>query len=223
MKVGAYGIISSRLIRTDRNGTRYYEGMVTCPRCGGAGGAECWKYTGWTCYKCGGSGKVADAWCERTPEYEAKLEAKRIAKAEKQRAYEEAHAEEVHREKVTADVCKSQRSIGTCQLRHCRSCETCQHRFYCSLLTDALINIEEAKKVGVEVDQFMENLLAVDRTEPVTIETLDGEPCIEGKWFDNAWGSSTRCITKPNGEKVYTSATTDRGLAKYGLRNRQGA
>lgn len=28
-----------------------------CPRCGGAGGADKWKLTGWTCHRCLGSGK----------------------------------------------------------------------------------------------------------------------------------------------------------------------
>jgi len=27
-----------------------------CHRCGGAGGSDCWKHTGWRCYQCGGSG-----------------------------------------------------------------------------------------------------------------------------------------------------------------------
>ena len=31
-----------------------------CTRCGGAGFADCWKYTGGVCYKCNGTGK-ADA------------------------------------------------------------------------------------------------------------------------------------------------------------------
>ena len=82
----------AKLIRIDRNGTKYFEGMVTCDRCGGAGGADQWKYTGWNCYKCGGTGKVFDKWKEYTPEYEAKLEARRKAKAEK---YEREHAEEI--------------------------------------------------------------------------------------------------------------------------------
>lgn len=82
----------AKLIRVDRNGTKYWEGMVTCDRCGGAGGADQWKYTGWNCYKCGGTGKVFDKWKEYTPEYEAKLEARRKAKAEK---YEREHAEEI--------------------------------------------------------------------------------------------------------------------------------
>lgn len=81
------------LIRVDRNGTKYYEGMCTCGRCGGAGGGDQWKYTGWTCYECGGSGKVMGKWKEYTPEYEAKLEAKRAAKrAEQERIWAEEEA-----------------------------------------------------------------------------------------------------------------------------------
>lgn len=37
--------------------------QTKCGRCGGAGGSDKWKHTGWTCYQCGGHGKgpvVAD-------------------------------------------------------------------------------------------------------------------------------------------------------------------
>lgn len=84
------------LIRTDRNGTKYYEGLVTCDRCGGLGGHEKWAYTGWTCYKCGGSGKIQGRWKEYTPEYEAKLLARREAKRKK---WEEEHKEEIEERK----------------------------------------------------------------------------------------------------------------------------
>lgn len=30
---------------------------TACGRCGGKGGGDQWKHTGWTCYQCGGSGK----------------------------------------------------------------------------------------------------------------------------------------------------------------------
>jgi hypothetical protein len=30
--------------------------QTKCSRCGGAGGAEKWRHTGWTCFQCGGSG-----------------------------------------------------------------------------------------------------------------------------------------------------------------------
>jgi nucleoid-associated protein YgaU len=82
----------AKLIRVDRNGTKYYEGYVPCSRCGGAGGSDAWAYTGWTCYKCGGSGKEWDSWKEYTPEYEAKLEARREARRQK---YLEEHKAEI--------------------------------------------------------------------------------------------------------------------------------
>lgn len=80
------------LIRVDRNGTKYMQGEVPCERCGGAGGADKWAYTGWTCYSCGGSGKQIGTWKEYTPEYEKKLEERRRARREK---WEKEHAEEI--------------------------------------------------------------------------------------------------------------------------------
>lgn len=80
------------LIRIDRNGTKYWHGLVPCSRCGGAGGADKWSFTGWKCYKCGGSGTEEGNWKEYTPEYEAKLMARRQARYEK---YLADHAEEI--------------------------------------------------------------------------------------------------------------------------------
>ena len=89
------------LIRVDRNGTKYYEGMIECDRCGGVGIYYIGVHNGqplpsWVdngvCFKCGGTGKVEGKWKEYTPEYEAKLEARRKAKAEK---WAQDHAEEI--------------------------------------------------------------------------------------------------------------------------------
>ena len=88
--------MSAKLIKIDRNGTKYYEGMVTCPRCGGQGGSDQWQYTGWTCYECGGTGKVFDSWVERTPEYEAKLAERRAARARKKAQELRERAEEIN-------------------------------------------------------------------------------------------------------------------------------
>lgn len=96
----------AKLIKIDRNGSKHFEGMVTCDRCQGRG----WFATGTcngqlvpshvdnaVCWKCHGAGKVFGKWIERTPEYQAKLDAKRQAKiAEKQAQWE---AEEAEREK----------------------------------------------------------------------------------------------------------------------------
>lgn len=77
--------MTTRLIRTDRNGTKYYE-SDECPRCGGTGLIDIYTHVeGGRCYKCGGSGKFYHSWKERTPEYQAKLDERRrqrlIAKA----------------------------------------------------------------------------------------------------------------------------------------------
>ena len=85
------------LIRVDRNGTKIYEDW-RCPHCWGAGGADCWIYTGYTCYQCGGSGKRSKPKIirEYTPEYQAKLDAQRAKRAEKKLAEERAHADELN-------------------------------------------------------------------------------------------------------------------------------
>lgn len=68
-------------IRTDRNGTKVFHDW-TCPRCGGAGRSDNWWRTGYTCHACGGTGRrnTPKVVKEYTPEYAAKLEAKRLAK-----------------------------------------------------------------------------------------------------------------------------------------------
>lgn len=74
-------------LRTDKNGTRYFND-TTCPRCGGRGGWEGWP--GFTCYECGGSGRSGGTIVKiYVPEYEEKLRARRLAKAEKAAAERE--------------------------------------------------------------------------------------------------------------------------------------
>lgn len=96
----------AELIRIDRNGTKYYQGMIPCDRCDGKGiyyiGVcndkliPSWVDQG-VCFKCGGLGKVKGKWKEYTPEYAAKLEARRKAKAEK---WQQEHAEEIARQEA---------------------------------------------------------------------------------------------------------------------------
>lgn len=83
------------LIKTDRNGTKYYEGLVTCDRCNGRGLfivrvennrlIPAQPDSG-VCYKCGGRGKVMGAWKEYTEEYRAKLDAQNAKGAAKKKA-----------------------------------------------------------------------------------------------------------------------------------------
>ena len=224
MRTEPYGVISRTLVRTDRNGTKYYTGIAKCDRCGGLGGGNQWEYTGWTCYKCGGKGQYATEWCERTDEYQQKLDTKRVEREAKKLAEQKANEAEIIKNNMVRNCANSEKAIATCNGRKGHGCETCEHRSYCSLLCNVIYTFEDGEKMEILTDAqkgLYETLKNIDKSEPVRIETLAGEPCIEGRWFTNAYGSSTRCITKPNGEKVYTSATTDRGLAKHGLRNRR--
>jgi hypothetical protein len=74
-------------IRTDKNGTKIFHDW-NCPRCGGAGQSDKWYFTGKTCWGCGGSGRRPTPAIvkEYTPEYAAKLEARRAAREAKRLA-----------------------------------------------------------------------------------------------------------------------------------------
>ena len=87
-------------IRTDKNGTKIYHDY-TCRRCGGAGYSDKWCFTGRTCYECGGKGVTPSRpqiVRKYTPEYEAKLEAKRKARREKLEQELKAKAEQLNAE-----------------------------------------------------------------------------------------------------------------------------
>lgn len=94
------------LIRIDKNGSKHYQGMFTCDRCNGRGWYAIGSHNGQlvaahpyngTCYKCGGAGKVMSKWIERTPEYQAKLDARRQKKLDAWAAKQKAQQEELER------------------------------------------------------------------------------------------------------------------------------
>lgn len=89
------------LIRIDRNGTKIWSDD-TCRRCGGEGGRSDWAYTGYTCYECGGTGRsTPHLEKEYTPEYAAKLEARRMKKWEAEEAKRQ--AEQAERDRIEAE------------------------------------------------------------------------------------------------------------------------
>ena len=121
--------MKAKLIKIDRNGSKHYEGEVVCDRCGGKGYYAIGVHNnqpvlsphdGGVCWKCCGAGKVIDTWIERTPEYQAKLDAKRRAKwaeidaaAEREREEREAReaAERAAREAEEARI-KAEKAIS---------------------------------------------------------------------------------------------------------------
>lgn len=88
----------AKLIRVDKNGTKYWEGRKECERCQGRGWYAIGVNNGQlvpshidqaVCWKCGGAGTVIGKWKEYTPEHETKLEKAR----QRRRAKQEAEAE----------------------------------------------------------------------------------------------------------------------------------
>lgn len=73
------------LVRTDKNGTKYYEGTTKCSKCGGSGYIEYFSHhDGGICYNCNGTGEEGVKYKEYTPEYAAKLQDKKNKKQEEE-------------------------------------------------------------------------------------------------------------------------------------------
>lgn len=91
--------MKKELIRTDKNGTRYYHCIDHCMKCGGTGIIGYYiPVNGGECFDCGGSGISEWEEKEYTPEYEVKLQAQREKRAEKKLAKEREQATEKNAE-----------------------------------------------------------------------------------------------------------------------------
>jgi len=83
------------LMKTDKNGTKYYHIRCSCAKCGGTGMIDYYRpVNGGVCFDCDGSGINEYDMKEYTPEYEAKLAEQRKKRAEKKLAEERKHAAE---------------------------------------------------------------------------------------------------------------------------------
>lgn len=72
-----------RMIRVDRNGTQYWQ-HYKCPKCGGKGYIPGYEMIeGGRCFECDGSGRHDYVVKIMTPEHQAKLEQRRIARERK--------------------------------------------------------------------------------------------------------------------------------------------
>lgn len=78
-------------IRTDKNGTKYYEVTSRCPKCSGRGALDCYRHVeSGVCFDCDGAGVIVNTVKEYTEEYAAKLEAGRKEKQVAKEAEEQA-------------------------------------------------------------------------------------------------------------------------------------
>ncbi len=108
-----------KLIKIDRNGSKHYEGLIECDRCQGRGWYAIGVCNGELvpshvdnaiCYKCHGARFVPGKWIERTPEYQAKLDAKRAEKLRiKREQYEAERKAEEERERIEAEKREAER------------------------------------------------------------------------------------------------------------------
>ena len=110
------------LVKTDKNGTKYWNTRVVCDRCVQGSGIYMWgaiqtdrnghivgaQYSG-TCFKCGGAGYVWEIQKEYTPEYRAKLDAANEKRKAKQRAKWEAERAEREAEIARREAEKARR------------------------------------------------------------------------------------------------------------------
>ena len=76
--------IKRTYIKTDRNGTKYYNVVKKCMKCGGNGyiGGFAHVYGG-ICFDCNGTGVIHSIEKEYTPEWEARLAERRAKKLAK--------------------------------------------------------------------------------------------------------------------------------------------
>lgn len=83
-------------------GTAAYKHRPFCSRCGGAGGSEAWRHTGWTCYQCHGIGFLS---ARIDPCYTAEKLAALNESRDARRAKKEAAraAEAVRKERAAAE------------------------------------------------------------------------------------------------------------------------
>lgn len=82
--------MAPKLLRIDKNGTKYWTDS-TCPKCGGKGVIDAYYYNAQgVCFLCNGSGYHETNWKEYTPEYEKKLEERRLARLRKKAPEENA-------------------------------------------------------------------------------------------------------------------------------------
>jgi len=111
-------IYEKTLVKVDRNNSKHYVGIVNCDRCGGRGWYAIGVHNGQlvpshvdnaVCYKCHGAGKVESKWIERTPEYQAKLDARRAYKEAKRQAEIEARNAEIEAKRKAAEEEKKAR------------------------------------------------------------------------------------------------------------------
>lgn len=81
--------LTKTLIKTDKNGTKYYDATIRCDKCHGTGYLACFKHVeAGVCFQCNGTGINHTCYKEYTEAYAAKLAARADAKKAREEAKE---------------------------------------------------------------------------------------------------------------------------------------
>ena len=190
------------LIRVDRNGTKYFEGMVECDRCSGKGIYYIGCHNGQlvpsyvdngVCFKCNGAGKIHGKWKEYTPEHESKLEAQRKARAEKRSKEQAEHLAKIEAERKAKEEAERLAKEAEEQMRRARKAIS-----------------EHVGEIGdkIDLDVTLERRAWFD----VPSFTGFGKETMYIYTFRNGHGDAivwktSKCLDAENGERVHLKAT----------------
>jgi len=131
-----------------------------CGRCGGAGGHEMWRHTGWTCYDCGGTGKHKNG-PERVKLYTGEELAKLNAAAEKRAAKKAAKvAAEVAAAKAEAEARRAEFMAAHGALLEKAEPYKGKSEFVASVLAKATERCEISEKAAAALAAAVERIAA---------------------------------------------------------------
>ena len=218
MTVMVMGSQTSQFLRS-ASLTRGRPGFVrvagACSRCGGAGGAEAWRFTGWTCFRCGGSGQEpggyrewaypadwTDEQCaESAAKREAKTAARRQAKADKKAAPWAAFKAE-HGSAEDWEVAEAFRNangfIGDVLWRGAH---------FGSLSDAQLAAIGDSVRRDIERAEAKAAEAAALRPVPTGTVVIEGV-VLSKKSQEGQWGSTLKMLVKGQGWKVWGTVPT---------------
>ena len=189
-------------------GTASYQYLAKCGRCGGLGGGEQWRHTGWTCFECGGS-KFAGMRSVRL--YSAERLAKLNAAQEKRNAARVAKAEAAavaHRAEAVRSVWMKDNSEGIALIY--------QHADRDTFLADLAAKIEQYGSLSER--QMAAALAVVERLQArenrghygvvgARVEmTIQVEKVIA---MESQWGTSWLYLCLVDGDRVVYKGTAN--------------
>jgi hypothetical protein len=182
---------------------------VACSRCGGAGGSDSWRFTGWTCYGCGGSGDEHRTYSVRRFQKSAqKRHAEDVARAAEMAARDEAYeaalvelgavGEALRVAKAAHDKLAAADAYGEDEVVYDR-----ENQFRADLAVKLwkFGSLSEAQVAAVERGLERDAAEAAKQARAKAAGKLGGKMDVEGtvlatKWQDSQYGSTKKMLVE---------------------------